>query len=93
MTRFEVQSSRFSDLKVQSDPRVDDNFFLKNNGPNICVIREKFVPLHHRCKKDKKHRNCGIAKGKIFVNLGARFSWCSGKNTKEGIGFKEAEKF
>jgi hypothetical protein len=34
-----------------------------------------------------------MAKGKIFVNLGARFSWLSGKNTNEGIGFKDAEKF
>jgi hypothetical protein len=80
---------------VQSDPRVDDKvqIFLKNNGLNICTIQENFVPLQHSCKTDIRQRNCGIAKGKIFVNLGARFSWCSGKNTNEGIGFKEAEKF
>ena len=94
-SRFEVQGSRFSDLKVQSDPRVDDKVrgFLKNSRLKACTIQENFVPLQHSCKTDIRQRNCGIAKGKIFVNLGARFSWCSGKNTNEGIDFKDAENF
>ena len=46
-SRFEVQGSRFSDLKVQSDPRVDDKVrgFLKNSRLKACTIQEKFVPL------------------------------------------------
>ena len=80
---------------MQSDPRVDDKVrgFLKNSRLKACTIQEKFVPLQQVAKTTSGNGICGIAKGKIFVNLGARFSWCSGKNTNEGIGFKDAEKF
>ena len=27
--------------------------FSKNNWQKVWLYREKFVPLHHRCKKDK----------------------------------------
>ena len=85
----------FSDLKVRATPgsMTRFKFFLKNNGLNICTIQENFVPLQQVAKTTSGNGICGIAKGKIFVNLGARFSWYSGKNTNEGIDFKDAENF
>ena len=49
------------------------------------------------CIKDAKQtsasKNCGIAKEKIFLSRRDSFSWRSGKNTNEGIDFKDAENF
>ena len=52
-----------------------NNFiFLKNNRVFSCIIHEKFVPLHHRCKTGKASKICGITIEKIFHGHLGNFS-------------------